>query len=216
MRPWSSLCLSLALALPAAAGEPGTVRFGGGVLVATGLGAFSSDTNSHPGFGFQLQAHVPVTARVHSRVAFEWTGYRLNDYNLAARALASVLGADYQETRVVFRTYRLGMDGLFYLERDDRGPFLSLGVGAQRSRVYLEDRAVDGSGNETIATVDSRNEHTGLWLGGGLGWQGEHGNVELRLSRAGYTYTEQRPTATDLPYAVKQGWALHLLLGGRF
>lgn len=188
-----------------------------GVLAAVGLGDFSTDLNGHPGFGFRLGARLPVASRFELRPAFEWTGYRVSGYNLAARALASSLGASYEETRTVFRTYRLGMDGLFYFRPGRRGPFLSAGLGAQRSQVYLEDRAVDADGNEQIRTLDTDARKTGLWLGAGLGYQGDHANIELRLSEAPYAYAPHRaPTAAGTPFEARQGWALHVIVGARF
>ncbi len=218
MRPWLPLlaCTALIAQTPE---PPSGYGFGVGVLAATGLGAFSADLNGHPGFGFQLQGYVPVSSRAQVRPAFEWTGYRVSDYNLAARAVANSLGLGYQETRVVFRTYRLGFDGLFFREDGWRGPYLSLGVGIQRSQAYLEDRAVDPNGNESVNTLDTRAQKTGLWLGVGAGHHWSNGYVELRLSQAPYAYTSSRPLSAqpteDLPFESRQGWALHLMVGIR-
>lgn len=208
-----------------AAQEPGTSPFptgyglGVGVLAATGVGDLSADLNGHPGFGFQLQGYIPVASRLQVRPAFEWTGYRVSDYNLGARAAANALGLGYAETRVVFRTFRLGFDGLLFRDGGWKGPYLSLGLGVQRSQAYLEDRAVDPDGNETVTTLDTRAVKTGLWLGVGVGHHWDRGYLELRLSQAPYAYTSQRPLATqpaeDLPFQSRQGWALHLMVGAR-
>ena len=217
MRPLLPLlaCAALSAQTPEAP-APG---FGVGVLAATGLGTFSADLNGHPGFGFQLQGYLPVAPHLQVRPAFEWTGYRVSDYNLAARAAANALGLGYQETRVVFRTYRLGFDGLIFRDGGGKGPYLSLGLGIQRSQAYLEDRAVDPDGNESVTTLDTRAQKTGLWMGLGIGHQGDRGSIELRLSQAPYVYTSARPLSAqpteDLPFESKQGWTLHLLLGIR-
>jgi hypothetical protein len=210
-------CLGLASQDPAP--EPPKSRLGIGVLVATGLGPMFEDLNSHPGFGFDIQGYLPVAPWFQMRPAFEWTGYRVNDYNIASRVLATLLGADYDETRVVFRTYRLGIDGVFYFRPGYLGPFLSAGVGAQLSRVYVEDVAVYAGSEEEITPVAAGAETTGLWLGGGVGFQWRTANVELRLSRAPYDYTAQRPLDSQpdsLPFEDQFGWALHLMIGVQF
>ncbi len=217
-------CLSAFTAFPglaseAPAPEPPRFRLGIGVLVATGLGSMFEDLNSHPGFGFDIQGYLPVASWLQVRPAFEWTGYRVSEYNIASRVLATFLGADYKETRVVFRTYRLGLDGVFYFQQGYLGPFLSAGVGAQLSRVYVEDRAVYADGGGEIMPVAAGAETTGLWLGGGVGFQWRTGNVELRLSRAPYDYTAQRPLDAQpdsLPFEDEFGWALHLMIGVQF
>lgn len=216
-------CLALAvLAVSLVAQDSGTrlpeggVRPGFALLVASGLGDMSHDLNDHPGFGFRVSVHVPVTSHLDVRPAFEWTGYRVSGYNLAARMISSGLGLDYDETRTVFRTYRLGADAVMYLREPQRGPFLSLGVGVQRSQVYLEDRAVDSSGTQ-VTTLDTGARKTGLWLGAGLGYQWRHGNLELRISEAPYRYTPERSSGgAEAPFDGRQGYALHLIWGVRF
>jgi hypothetical protein len=214
-----TLTASLGLAGEAPAPRASGFRSGIGVLVATGLGSMSTDLNGHPGFGVTIQGYLPLGSRFQIRPAFEWTGYRVNEYNLASRILAELLGADYLETRVVFRTYRLGLDGVIYFREQYRGPYLSGGVGVQLSRVYLEDVARNGDGGAEVMPVDAGSTTTGLWLGGGAGYQWEVSNVELRLSRAPYSYTSQRPLESErnaLPFEGRPGWALHLILGVRF
>ncbi len=197
----------------------GGIRPGVALLVASGLGDMSHDLNHHPGLGFRISVDVPVSSHLALRPAFEWTGYRVSGYNLAARAFSSALGFDYDETRTVFRTYRLGADAVVYLREPQRGPFLSLGVGVQRSQVYLEDRAVDSSGTQ-VTTLDTGARKTGLWLGAGLGYQWRHANLELRLSEAPYSYTPERTTGAgsgaQAPFDGRQGTALHLIWGVRF
>jgi hypothetical protein len=213
------LTASFGLAGEAPAPEAPGFRGGVGLLVATGLGSMFTDLNGHPGFGLTIQGYLPLGSRFQLRPAFEWTGYRVNQYNLASRILAELLGVEYWETRVVFRTYRLGLDGVIYFREQYRGPYLSGGVGVQLSRVYLEDVAWYGAEEEEVRTVDAGCTTTGLWLGGGAGYQWEVGTVELRLSRAPYSYTSQRPPDTEpntLPFEGEQGWALHLILGVRF
>jgi hypothetical protein len=199
---------------PAPAGPGFQVGFA--VLAASGLGSMSTDLNNHPGFGLAIQGYLPVANRLELRPAFEWTGYRVNEYNLAARALAELLGGTYEDTRVVFRTYRLGLDGVVYFRQRYRGPFLSGGVGVQVSQVYIEDVVHYSDGGEDITPVHTSSATTGLWLGGGAGYQWEAGSVELRLSRAPYRFTGRRPTTIHgnaLPFEARPGWALHLMLG---
>ena len=209
----------LALAGDVPAPEASKFRTGVGFLVASGVGSMSSDLNGHPGFGFALQGYLPVASRFQVRPAFEWTGYRVNEFNLASHLLAELLGADYRETRVVFRTYRLGVDGVLYFRDRYRGPFVSGGVGVQVSRVYVEDVMWQGTSEEEVIPVDASSSTTGLWLGGGAGYQWTYGNVELRLSRAPYRYTTARPPGgppSALPFEPQPGWAVHLIMAVTF
>ncbi len=186
------------------------------LLAASGLGSMSSDLNGHPGFGIALQGYLPVAARIQLRPAFEWTGYRVNEYNLASRLLAAALGAAYDDTRVVFRTYRLGLDGVIYLRDRYHGPFLSGGVGVQLSQVSIEDVLWYGGSQEDVATLAASSSTTGLWLGGGAGWRWASSTVEMRFSRAPYRYTSQRlpeGQAFTVPFEARPGWALHLIMG---
>ena len=202
---------------PSAPGDSG-LQVGFGVLAATGLGSMSFDLNRHPGFGFAVQGYLPVASRLELRPAFEWTGYRVNEYNLAARALVELLGGSYEDTRVVFRTYRLGLDGIVYFREHYRGPFLSGGVGVQVSRVYIEDVAHYGNGEEEVTPLHASSATTGLWLGGGVGYAWPGANVELRLSRAPYSFAEQRSAngrGNALPFQARPGWALHLIFAVR-
>jgi len=190
-----------------------------GFLTAMGLGSMSTDLNNHPGFGIALQGYFPVGSRFQVRPAFEWTGYRVNEYNLASRFLAELLGAYYEDTRVVFRTYRLGMDGVLYFHDRYRGPFLSGGVGVQLSRVYIEDVLWRGASEEEVMPIDASASTTGLWLGGGAGYQWTSANLELRLSRAPYSFAPEHPPETpgnELPFEPQPGWALHLLMAVTF
>jgi hypothetical protein len=210
--------LLAALALPLAAQDAPADRslhFGAGLMTASGLGDLSHDVNGHLGYGFRLQAYVPLSGRFEVRPAFEWTGYRVSGANQAAIVVANALGVDYQDSRTVFRTYRLGVDGLFYFRDRREGPFLSLGLGAQRSEVELEDVGTDPNGQSTT-TLDARARKTGLWLGAGLGYQWRQANLELRLSEAPYAYTSERALTAqpvDAPFGGRQGYALHLIFG---
>jgi hypothetical protein len=216
-------CLVTLAAASGLAGEPPApagsgFRMGVALLAASGLGAMSTDLNRHPGFGIAVQGYLPVASRLELRPAFEWTGYRVNEYNLAALALVELLGGSYEETRVVFRTYRLGLDTVVYLRERYRGPFLSGGVGVQVSRVYVEDVVRYGDGGEEITPLRASSATTGLWLGGGAGYQWEASNLELRLSRAPYRFTWHRragEAGDALPFEARPGWALHLMLGVR-
>ncbi|HJU84790.1 MAG TPA: hypothetical protein VJ600_11305 [Holophagaceae bacterium] len=191
-------------------------HLGLGVSVATGLGSMSSDLNGHPGFGFQVQAHVPITSGFELRPAFEWTGYRTNDYDPLV-PVAAAIGASYSDTRLVFRTYRLGLDGLWYLKGGDQGLYTSAGVGLQHSRAYLESVYDDGQGGGQTQTLATSASKDGLWLGAGLGYQWEQASLELRLSRAPYDYTASLPLASGASATeARPGWALHLMAGVRF
>lgn len=214
------ITLTATIGFAGEASEPGSsaVQPGVGVLAATGLGSMSTDLNGHPGFGFAVRGYVPVASRLELRPAFEWTGYRVNEYNLAALLLTELLGASYEDTRVVFRTYRLGLDGVVYLRKRYTGPFLSGGVGVQLSQVYIEDVVHYGDGKEDVTPLHASSATTGLWLGGGVGYQWAGSNVELRLSRAPYGFTGQRPAnrnGNTLPFEARPGWALHLMFGVR-
>ena len=202
---------------PSAPGGSG-LQLGFGVLAATGLGSMSNDLNRHPGFGFAVQGYLPVASRLELRPAFEWTGYRVNEYNLAALALVELLGGSYEDTRVVFRTYRLGLDGVVYFREHYRGPFLSGGVGVQVSQVYIEDVVHYSDGSQDVAPLRASSATTGLWLGGGVGYAWPGANLELRLSRAPYRFTGQRPPdnrGNALPFEARPGLALHLMFAVR-
>ncbi len=213
------LAIAASFSFAGEAPAPGGPRYGLGLtaLAATGLGPMSEDLNRHPGFGLAVQAYLPAGPHLEVRPAFEWTGYRVNPYNVAARLLASALGASYEETRVVFRTYRLGCDGVVYFRERYRGPFLTAGVGVQLSQLYVED-VVRYEGESDVRGVDASSVTTGLWLGGGVGYQWQAGNVELRVSRAPYRYAVGRSANgghMDATFEPQQGWALHLMFGVR-
>jgi hypothetical protein len=210
------LALAASVGVAGEAPSPGSSKFrvGVGVMVASGLGSMSSDVNHHPGFGFTVQGYFPVGSRFQVRPAFEWTGYRVNEYNFASHLLAEVLGENYEETRVVFRTYRVGIDGVLYFRDRYCGPFLSGGIGLQHSRVYLEDVLWQGS-EQGVTPIDAAASTDGLWLGGGVGYQWASANLELRLSRAPYSYTTARPAngpTNAFPFEPRPGWALHLIM----
>jgi hypothetical protein len=216
-------CLLALTATFGLAGEPATppstaMQLGLGVVAATGLGSMSTDLNRHPGFGIVVQGYFPVAARLELRPAFEWTGYRVNEYNLAALALVEVFGGSYEDTRVVFRTYRLGLDGVVYLRERYCGPFLSGGFGVQVSRVYIEDVVHYSDWTEDVTPLHASSATTGLWLGGGVGYAWPVGTAELRLARAPYRFTAKRVAdsrGSAMPLEVRPGWALHLMFSVR-
>ena len=214
------MALTATIGLAGEDSAPGkfAVQPGFGLLTATGVGSMSTDLNGHPGFGFAIRGYLPVASRLELRPGFEWTGYRVNEYNVAAFLLTELLGGSYEDTRVVFRTYRLGLDGVVYLMEPHAGPFLSGGVGVQLSQVYIEDVVHYANAEEDVTPLHTSSATTGLWLGGGLGYQWAESNVELRLSRAPYGFTAQRPAGhgNTLPFEARPGWALHLLFGVRF
>ncbi|HVN77337.1 MAG TPA: hypothetical protein VMT19_13545 [Thermoanaerobaculaceae bacterium] len=219
-RIMDAACVALLLASAGVAGEAPAPKRSGfhagiGIMVASGLGSVSSDLNNHPGFGLAFQGYLTVASRFQVRPAFEWTGYRVNEYNLASRLLADVLDAEYRDTRVVFRTYRFGVDGVLYFRDGYRGPFVSGGVGVQLSRVYIEDVMWHGTDQEEVVPLGASSSTTGLWLGGGAGYRSGSTSLELRLSRAPYRYTTARPPdrpPNSLGFEPKQGWALHLIM----
>ncbi len=213
------LAASVGLAEEVPVPKPPGFRVGIAFLTASGLGSMATDLNNHPGFGLALQGYLPVASRFSVRPAFEWTGYRLNEYNVASRVLAEMLGAYYQDTRVVFRTYRLGMDGVLFFRDGYRGPFVTGGVGVQWSRVYIEDVLWQGTSEEEVTPIDASSSVVGMWLGGGVGYQWALANLELRLSHAPYRYTSDRPTEgppSAFPFEPQPGWALHLIMAVTF
>lgn len=210
--------LIAASTLGAQAPAEGTWGVSIGVLGAYGAGNLSRDTDAHPGFGLHLGAVYHPGGRQVFRPAFEWTGYRIGPYNAWERAASSILDSDYRENRVVFRTYRLGLDYLVHQDPEGRsGPYLLLGCGGQLSHLYSDRRYVDGQGNETIEASASRGSHTSLWIAAGLGYQGRSGGMaELRFSRADYAAEAGATGPVAGGPLTREGYAFTLVLGGRF
>ena len=89
----------------------------------------------------------------------------------------------------------------------------------QLSQVYVEDVLWYEASEQEVMPIDHSSSTTGLWLGGGAGYQWKSGNLELRLSRAPYRFTSQRPLEappTALPFEPRPGWALHLIMAVTF
>ena len=135
---------------------PGTLHSGDGkaldgimaIHAAVPMGPLSTDTNDQLGFGFSLAIQQPLTPRTAVRGSFSWTGFRVNDRNLWARAIASIFDQAYEEDQMVLRSYAVGADLVHYREDGGYGTYFIGGGGIQRSRVYLEHRYVDPSGHE--------------------------------------------------------------------
>jgi hypothetical protein len=117
---------------------------------AVPMGALASDINDQLGFGLGLGYRAQLGSHLALRAAFRWTGYRISDRNLGARLLATLADSNYEEDRLILRSYSLGGDLMVYREEGCQGPYVLAGGGLQRSRMYLEYRTVDPEGNERL------------------------------------------------------------------
>mgnify|MGYP006898377412 CR=1 FL=1 len=158
------------------------------VHVAAPLGTLVNDVNGHPGFGIGLHLQLGVGGRVAFRPQFEWTGYRVNDYNLGTRMLASLLDADYSEYRVVYRTYRIGVDLQVFQEDGYHGLYAVIGAGGLASAMYYEDRYVpSGDGPSQVQTLATSHRQTRGYGSVGIGYQWRSGGfMEARATTAPY------------------------------
>lgn len=155
------LCLSATLTLmgsqPERPPQPNSEAFLRGLYfdlhAAVPLGSLAADVNDQLGFGLSLGYQAKLGEQFALRASFRWTGYRVSDRNLGARMLASIFDASYEEDRLILRSYSLGGDFLAYRDQDCRGPYFLVGGGIQRSRMYYEQRSVDGEGNEALRTL---------------------------------------------------------------
>lgn len=187
------------------------------------LGSLSQDVHGHVGFG--LGVHVPLQISGHQvlRPSFEWTGFRINDRNLGARAFASMFDADYAEDRLVLRSYKLGLDYLFFQGPDGVGPYLILSGGVQRSRLYLEQRTVtnsDGSGDQQVDPIATWEPADTAWFGGGIGYQAASGVLmECRYANWRYRAEPGIPLDNTWPgttHVLREAHSLTFAVGGRF
>lgn len=208
------LCLATVLALPAEE----IVKPAISVHVAAPVGTLSSDVNGHPGFGLGLHLQLGVGGRVAFRPQFEWTGYRVSDYNLGTRFLASVLDADYAEYRVVYRTYRLGVDLQIFQEDGYSGTYLVGGMGGVMAAMYYEDRYVPaGDAPEQVRTLGTSHRQTRAYASFGVGHQWRSGGfVEARFSSAPYNGDPQGTYPRYEPAPDRMAGALVFSAGVRF
>jgi hypothetical protein len=220
MRSFPILCCAAMLAMPleaqSSAPKPG-LAWGLALMTGYGLGDLNQDLHSRAGYGLHFDYQIPVSGHIALRPGFEWMGYRMSVHNDAAAKVSEAYGTNYQDTRTLFRTYRAAVDGLFYFSERQDGFFVSLGVGAQRSDTQLQDIARDANA-ERFPLLDVRARRSGLWVGAGVGYQMEFGNVEVRASRAPYAFTSDRVMSAqpvEPVFKARQGWSVNLLLGVR-
>ena len=161
------------------------------VHTAMPLGTLNADVNSQLGFGFSLGIQQPLASRVAVRGSFAWTGYRVDDRHLWARAFASMFDSGYQEDRMVLRSYSAGMDVVLYSEDGGYGAYFLGGGGIQRSRLYLEDRYVDSQGNEDVRNLATWPAADTPYVSMGLGYQGRsHAFIEAKFQAWRYRGVE--------------------------
>lgn len=161
------------------------------VHTAMPLGSLNVDVNSQLGFGFSFGIQQPLTSRLAVRGSFSWTGYRVDDRNLWARAFASMVDAGYEEDRMVLRSYAVGADLLLYSEEGNHGAYFLGGGGIQRSRLYLENRYVDGQGNEDVRNLATWPAADTPYVSVGFGYQGRsHAFIEGKFQAWRYRGVE--------------------------
>ena len=161
------------------------------VHAALPMGTFNSDVNGQLGFGFSFGFQQPLASRLAMRGSFSWTGYRVDDRNLWARAFASMVDAGYEEDRMVLRSYAVGADLLLYSEEGNHGAYFLGGGGIQRSRLYLENRYVDGQGNEDVRNLATWPAADTPYVSVGFGYQGRsHAFIEGKFQAWRYRGVE--------------------------
>ncbi len=188
------------------------------IHVAAPVGTLSTDVNGHPGFGIGLHLQLGIGGRVAFRPQFEWTGYRVNDYNLGTRFVASVLDADYAEYRVVYRTYRLGVDLQIFQEDGYAGPYVVGGLGGVAAAMYYEDRYVPADDHpEQIENLGTSHRQTRGYASCGVGYQWRSGGfVEARFSSAPYNGDPKHMRPYGEPEPDRMAGALVFSAGMRF
>lgn len=193
MNSWKSLALLAALSavapLAAADGKPlnGVLS----VHSAMPLGTLHADVNGQLGFGFSFGIQQALASRVAVRGSFSWTGYRVDDRNLWARAFASMVDAGYEEDRMVLRSYSAGVDLVLYSEDGGNGAYFLGGGGIQRSRLYVENRYVDGQGNEDVRNLATWPAADTPYVSVGFGYQGRsHAFIEGKFQAWRYRGVE--------------------------
>lgn len=161
------------------------------VHTAMPLGTLNADVNSQLGFGFNFGIQQSLASRLAVRGSFSWTGYRVDDRNLWARAFASMIDAGYEEDRMVLRSYAVGADLLLYSEDGNYGAYFLGGGGIQRSRLYLENRYVDGQGNEDVRNLATWPAADTPYVSVGFGYQGRsHAFIEGKFQAWRYRGVE--------------------------
>ncbi len=200
-----ALGLSLALALPLAAQEPGTSGWtvGMGFHTAFPTGALSKAVNDHNGFGLAFQVPLDLGSGLVLRPQIEGTGFRITRYD----PFAWFLNGDDRE---ILRTYRLGADLLVHFSGDGRrrGPYVLAGLAVQNASV---DYVVQNSEGDSVNT-STRLSETGMAYAFGAGFRfGPHSALELRYYRFDY----QDPSALKASTATRRAGE-SILLGVAF
>ncbi len=207
-----TVCLFSLWALSAGEANPPPLPRPGGLLsgfrvdlhAAVPLGSLAADVNDQLGFGFGLGYEARLGSRTAFRASFRWTGYRVSDRNLGSRMLATLLDVGYDEDRLILRSYALGGDFLGYQDEGCLGPYLLMGGGIQRSRMYAEHRSVDDQGNEVVQNLAAWPAADTPFANFGLGYRGRsgvfmEGRVVLWRYRAepGVRLMETSPNASN-------------------
>ena len=216
-----SLSLTSMLCLGAAELEPnGPSGFIIDVHTAIPVGTLAQDTHDQFGFGMSLGFQAAIGSHAAFRGTFKWTGYRVNDRNLAQRFLANILDSGYDEDRLILRSYAFGGDFVGYQNEGGLGPYILLGGGLQRSRMYYEHRAVDSQGTETTQGLAAWPAAVTPYLNAGMGYQGRSGFfVEGRVVAWRYRAEAGVPlmqTTLNAPNQLREATSLVAALGVRF
>lgn len=212
--------LAVLLAAPLAAGGDTDLSLVVGVHTALPMGRLAEDVDGKLGFGVSAGLQQPLTSRLAVRGLFSWTGYRVDDRNLWARAFASVLDADYREERMVLRSYSVEADLLAHLQPGGQGGYLLAGVGIQRARVYLEDRYVDSQGNESVSPLATWPAADTPYFALGMGYQGRSpAFIEGRFQFWRYRGVAGHPLLESPLHgspSLRDGYSMTVAVGVRF
>lgn len=213
----TALCLLAALTLGAQDAEP---RFYFDVHTAMPMGTLSRDVNDQFGFGLTLGVDWPVVRHFSLRTSFSWTGYRVDDRSLAARAFADMFDVSYSEDRLVLRSYALGVEGVIRQESSGSGPYALVGGGMQRARLYEEYRVVDENGNGHTTTTATWPSMDSAFLTAGFGYQAHEGFFVEGKVRGwryngvdAYSLSDSPLTRRTTP---RNAVSLHMAVGVRF
>lgn len=161
------------------------------VHAALPMGTFNSDVNGQLGFGFSFGFQQPLASRLAMRGSFSWTGYRVNDRNLLSRAFASMIDSDYEEDRLVLRSYAVATELVLYAEDGGYGAYFVGGGGLQRSRLYLENRYVSSQGDEDVKNLATWPATDSPFVSAGFGYQGRsHAFIEGKFQAWRYRGVE--------------------------
>ncbi len=157
------------------------------VHTAAPLGTLATDVDGKLGFGFSAGIQQSLSSRFAVRGSFSWTGYRVDDRNLLARAFASMFDLGYSEERMVLRSYSLAADLIVYTEDGGHGTYFLGGGGIQRARLYLEHRDVDSQNHETLQNLATWPAADTPYICVGLGYQGRsHTFIEGKVQQWRY------------------------------